>query len=351
MVPLASRVCDDPSDVEAVRQRIQEAVNVAQWDEKELYRRVAQRATKKLSSIDAWVIDDTGFPKKGKHSVGVQRQYSGTLGRIDNCQIATSLHLASQDAGICIGMRLYLPESWCKDRARRRKVGVPDDVVFRKKWELALDQIDTALGWSLAAKPILGDAAFGDCGEFRRSLKERQLQYVLAVSECTSVWPPNTRLEPPPPHNGRSGRPRTNWNAPDGETPLSVATLAAQLKSRTIDWTTSKRGRFAACRIRTAHRHRNGVPPGDDQWLVIEYRNGAPAKFWFSNLPANTALKHLVYLAKLRWRIERDYQEMKGQLGLDHYEGRRWNGFHHHCACVAAAHAFLALHRALSPPG
>lgn len=360
MVPIAQRLASAPGHSEAIRQQLQQAVTVAKWDESELFRRLALRVEENLPDLDAFVIDDTGFPKKGEHSVGVQRQYSGTLGRIDNCQIATSLHLASEEGGACIGMRLFLPEAWANDPKRRAKAGVPEGVTHRTKLELALEMLDHALEWGLPARPVLADAAYGDSTDFRKGLEERGLPYVLRVSGSAVVWPPGTCPSPPTPKPpGVGGRKRTKWVSPPGVEPVPIGELAKGLPSRRfrhVTWREGTRGpqrrRFAALRVRTAHRHRAGHPPGEEQWLLCEwsYSKKEPTAFYLSNLPKRTTLKRLVYLAKLRWRIERDYQELKGELGLDHFEGRTWRGFHHHVALVAAAHAFLTLQRALFSP-
>lgn len=360
MVPIAARLACDPEQIEAIRQRLQQAVSVAEWDEWEMFRRLAVRVAEELPGVDAYVIDDTGFPKKGRSSVGVQRQYSGTMGRIDNCQVATSLHLASEAGGACIGMRLFVPQSWANDPERRAKAGVPEEVEHQTKHELALDMLDHALEWGIGKLPLIGDAGYGDSTEFRKELEERGLHYVLRVSGTAVVWPPGTCPSPPPPKPpGLRGRARTKWVAPEGVVPLSIASLGESLppsQFRNVTWREGTRGpqtrRFAAVRVRTAHRHGAGQPPGAEQWLLCEwsYREKKPTAFYLSNLPKSTSLERLVYLAKLRWRIERDYQEMKTELGLDHFEGRTWRGFHHHVALVAAAHAFLALHRALFSP-
>lgn len=360
MWPIAARLAEDPDKTAAVRQRIHEAISNAKWEEREMFRRSAMRISKKLPGIEAFVVDDTGFPKKGKHSVGVQRQYSGTLGRTDNCQIATSLHLASDKGGACIGMRLYLPEQWANDPKRRTKAGVPDDVVCQPKWQTALDLLDDAVSWGLSPRIVLADSGFGDCTEFRAKLDERDLLYVVGVSRSIVVWPPGVCPTPPPERrSGQRGRTRTKWTAPRcGATPMTIEDLAKSLPAgsyRKVTWlgpNGPRSARFAAVRIRTAHRHSMGRAPGDEQWLLIEWpkTKSAPRKYYLSTLPPSTSRKRLVYLTKLRWRIERDYQEMKGELGLDHFEGRSWRGFHHHVACVAAAHAFLTLERALFPP-
>ena len=359
MEPMASRLAGDLGRTQAIRQRMQQAVTVARWDEGVLYERLARRMAA-TCGIDALVIDDTGFPKQGRHSVGVQRQYSGTLGRTGNCQVATSLHVASEMGGGCIGMRLYLPKAWTDAPERRAKAGVPDDIVFEEKWRLALGLLDRALSWGLEPRPVLTDSAYGDSTEFRAGLEERQFRYIVGVTPTAVVWPPGTCPTPPPPRPAHvRGRTFKRWSAPKGVKPVSMLAVAQSIDAaqyRRVSWRNGNRdkrtGRFAAVRIRTARRNTEGRAPGPEQWLLCEWPRGAdkPTKCHLSNLPAATSLRRLVYLAKLRWRVERDYQEMKGELGLDHYEGRGWVGFHHHMACVSAAHAFLTLDRALSPP-
>jgi SRSO17 transposase len=360
MEPMAARLVDDKSEIQAMRQRLQQCVNVSSWSEEELWLRLALKAERELPDIEALVVDDTGFPKKGTHSVGVQRQYSGTLGRKDNCQIATSLHLASERGSVCIGMQLYLPESWASDRKRCQAVGVPDDVPFRTKWQISLAQIDDALAWGVKPRVVLADAGYGDVTEYRDGLTERGLDYVVGVQGSLVVWAPGTGPIPPPASRpvGQHGRAPTRWKTGE-EKPLTLAALATsrgRAGCQVVRWRQGSRGQqaseFGAVRVRPAHRHTQGFPPGDELWLLYAWPadEKEPTKFWFSTLPAKTAIKQLVRLAKLRWRVERDYQELKQEVGLDHFEGRGWVGFHHHATLCAVAHAFLALRRALSPP-
>lgn len=354
--PMAARLVDNASETEAMRQRLQECVVISGWSDAEVFRRLGQKLERELPGLEAFVLDDTGFPKKGTHSVGVARQYSGTLGRIDNCQVAVSLHLAGENGSGCIGMQMYLPGAWATDTARRKKAGIPEEVGLTEKWRLALAQLDSALASGVRKHVVLADPGYGDCREFRDGLVERGLGYVVGLKGETSVWPPGSapaiRKKPP----GSRGRPSTR-HYDDKHPPVLVGVLAKELKYRSVSWREGSRGwqssRFAAVRIRTAHRHMNGVPPGDEQWLLCQWPQGAqaPTKFWLSSLPVDTSIRTLVRLAKLRWRIERDYQEMKQELGLDHFEGRTWRGFHHHATLCAMAHGFLALRRALSPPG
>lgn len=352
--PIAARLVDRATEVEAMRQRLQQCVVVSGWAAEAMFARIARTLERDLPAIDAFVVDDTGFPKKGQHSVGVGRQYSGTLGRTDNCQVATSLHLAGERGSGCIGLRLYLPEGWTADRERCAAAGVPDTVAFAPKWQHALQLLDEARSAGARAHVVLADAAFGNVTAFRDALTARGLSYVLRVSETLVVWPPATPFAVP--RRGPVGRPTSVARVVNDATPLTLAAVAATLRHRRVTWREGSRGpqaaRFAAVRVRTAHGHRQGTGPGPEVWLVSEWPAGetAPTKFYLSSLPPKTSLRTLVRLGKLRWRIERDYQEMKGELGLDHFEGRTWNGFHHHAALCAAAHAFLALRRALFPP-
>jgi SRSO17 transposase len=351
--PMAARLVESAAEVEGMRQRLLGCVAESAWSAAEMLKRLALRFERELPGIEAFVVDDTGHPKKGEHSVGVQRQYSGTLGRIDNCQIATSLHLASEGTSGCIAYDLFLPESWASDSKRRRKTGVPDDVVFQSKWEISLGQIDRALEWGVRKHVVLADAGYGDNGEYRAGLVERDLHYVVGVTSTTVVWPPQSQPKLAQRKVGTPGRPRTRYRDKK-HPPLSLKKLALGLDYQSVTWRHGSRGkqRSRFGRVRTAHRHQNGIPPGEQQWFFCEWPSDeeAPSKFYLSNLPIGTSLKTLVRLAKLRWRVERDYQEMKEEVGLDHFEGRSWRGFHHHATLCAVAHGFLALRRALSPP-
>jgi SRSO17 transposase len=251
-------------------------------------------------------------------------------------------------------MRLYLPEAWTTERARCRAAGVPETVTFAPKWQHALELLDAALAAGVRQHVVLGDAAFGEVTAFREALTARGLSYVLRVPGTLVAWPPGTAFVVPA-RRSATGRPRSTLRPRTPTAPLSLAAMAATLPHRRVTWREGSRGqqasRFAAVRVHVAHRHREGRGPGPEVWLLREWPRGerGPTKYYLPSLPATTALRTLVRLGKLRWRIERDYQEMKGELGLDHFEGRSWNGFHHHAALCAAAHAFLALRRALSP--
>jgi len=315
-----------------------------------------EKIDKELPGIEAFVIDDTGFAKKGDHSVGVERQYSGTLGRVDNCQVAVSLHLAGEQGSGMIGYRLFLPESWATDSERRTRAGVPDDISSATKGSLALAQLDAALAAGVRRHVVLADAGYGDSTEFREAITQRNLHYVVAVNGEPIVWPPGSNPQIPPKPRGMTGRPRAS-HRDDKHPPITLKLLVPTLRFSTVKWREGSRGwqsgRFAAVRVRTAHGHKKATAPGGEQWLLCQQTGNAkaPYKQWLFTLPSTTSIATLVRFAKLRWRIERDYQELKGELGLDHFEGRTWRGFHHHHATLCAvAHGFLALRRALSPP-
>lgn len=348
--PMAARLVTDEREAEAMRQRLQQCVVVSGWDDEEMRRRLALKVDTELPDIEAFVIDDTGFPKKGKHSVGVHRQYSGTLGRTDNCQVATSLHVAGPSGSAMIGMQLYLPKVWTDDRQRCERVGIPAQVQFQTKGQIALQLLDRALSWGVRKHVVLMDAGYGDSPDFRNAVRDRGLHYIAAVAGNHLVWPPGCRPRLPA-KTRKPGRPRTRYR--DGHRkPQSIQQVADTLSYEEVTWRDGKSAWFAAVRVHSAEGCTKGRPASQEQWLLCEWLKGqdGPTKFHFSSLPVGTPLRTLVRWMRLRWRVERDYQELKSEIGLDHFEGRTWRGFHHHATLCAAAHAFLALQRALSPP-
>lgn len=355
--PMAGRLVDEEHEIAAMRQRLHGCIAESSWADDEVRARLARKLEREMPGVEAFVIDDTGFPKKGEYSVGVQRQYCGTLGRRDNCQVATSLHLAGEAGSGCIALRLYLPESWADDKHRRRVAGVPQDVSFLRKWEIALQQLDDALQWGVRKHVVLADAGYGDCVEFRAGLQERGLRYVVGVNGTHLVWPPGSNPRSPTRKPGQGGVAPTKYVDGD-KRPTAISDLVKDIPRsdyKKVAWREGSRGRqssrFLGMRVRVAAHHHYGKAPSEEQWLLCNWLDGENApKFWLSNLPASTSLKTLVGSAKLRWRVERDYQELKQEIGLDHFEGRTWRGFHHHATLCAVAHGFLALRRALSPP-
>jgi SRSO17 transposase len=308
--------------------------------------------------IEAWIIDDTGFPKKGKHSVGVTRQYCGQLGKQDNCQVAVSLSLANRHASLPVAYRLYLPQDWTSDRERRRKAGVPEDIVFKTKPEIALEQIEAACKAGLACGVVLMDAGYGCNTKLRAGISALMLNYVAGILPQTSVWSAGTGPQPPKQWSG-NGRPPKLIRRDARHQPISVKDLALGLPKRawrTIAWregtNDSLASRFARVRVRAAHRDYNLTDSRPQEWLLIEWPKGEsePTKYWLSTLPETISFRRMVDLAKLRWRIERDYQELKQEVGLGHYEGRGWRGFHHHATLCIATYGFLISERETIPP-
>jgi SRSO17 transposase len=334
-------------------QCLQQFVNQSPWDEAAVRERLALRMSEEIEP-EVWVVDDTGFPKFGDHSVGVARQYCGALGKVSNCQVGVSVNAATDVASCPLDWRLFMPEEWDQDEQRRAKAHVPDDVRHVAKWKLALAMIDELRDWGLTAPVILGDGGYGEITEFREGLEDRELGYVVQVKGKTSAYAEDVRPERAA-YAGVGPRPRPRYRAK----PASLRALALGAgHEATVEvcWREGTRGelrsRFLALRVRPANiglRNRANRE-GEElplRWLVCEWPQGEqePVKYWLSNLPADTSLQRLVALAKLRWRIEHDYRELKDALGLDHFEGRSYRGWNHHVTLVSVAHAFLTLER------
>ena len=350
--PMAARLRPDRTSAE--HQSLLHFVGQSAWDEKALLASVHRLVLPAMTAerlIEAWIVDDTGFPKKGRHSVGVGHQYCGQRGKQENCQVAVSLSVATSQASLPVAWRLYLPRAWAEDTARRGKAKVPASIGFQSKPEIALEQITAARDEGFEPGVVLADAGYGHSGAFRDGLAALSLDYIVGVQGNATVWPegqePGARRKPgrPPKGSERAALPR------------QVSALAKGLPGaawRSVRWRQGSAAtlgsRFAALRVRPVKRWRD--PPRPALWLLVEWPEGEgePTKYWLSNLPAKTPIERLVYLAKLRWLIERDYQELKGELGLGHYEGRGWPGFHHHAALCIAAYGFLVAEKAAFPP-
>jgi SRSO17 transposase len=357
--PIAARL--DPGHVQAKHQSLHHVVAQAEWDDAALLAAVRAQvlpALERHGPVAYWIVDDSGFPKQGTHSVGVARQYCGQLGKQDNCQVAVSLSVANDHASLPIAYQLFLPEVWADDPARRAKAGVPDTIRFETKTAIALGQLRQALAACVPVGILLGDAAYGDETAFRVGVADLGLRYVLGVRSGTSVWAPGTGPLPPLPWSGRGRRP-TRLRRDAENQPGTLKALALSLPAqawRRVTWREGTQGelssRFAAVRVRPAHRDTQRTEPWPEEWLLIEWPVGdaEPTKYWVSNLSRRSSLKRLVRVAKARWWIERDYQELKQELGLGHYEGRNWRGFHHHASLCIAAYGFLIAERCLFPP-
>ena len=357
--PMAARL--DPDNVQPMRQSLHHLVAKAPWSDEALLEQVRKDvlpAMQKHGPVVAWIVDDTGFPKKGKHSVGVARQYCGQLGKQDNCRVAVSLSVATWSSSLPVDYRLYLPKEWAEDDKRRKKTEVPEEVQFQTKPEIALDQIRAAVAANVAPGIVLADAAYGINTDFRDGLTKLGLKYAVGVQSSMTVWEPGKQPLPAKPPGGTGRPPRLLQRTPDHR-PIPVKELAAALPSsafKNITWREGTEGklrsRFAAVRVRPAHRDYWKAEPYPEEWLLIEWPRGEaePTKYWVSTLPPDTKLTALVKMAKHRWIIERDYEELKQELGLGHFEGRNWRGFHHHATLCIAAYGFLVAERNRFPP-
>jgi SRSO17 transposase len=336
--PIAARACAEPEEIARVHDRLLHFMTDSKWSDREVRRLAAREALSALTAREpvlAWVVDDTGQIKQGTHSVGVQRQYTGTAGKITNCQIAVSLSLTTKTEHVPVDFELYLPKSWTADAARRQEARIPDDVEFRTKPELALEMIRRAIADELPPGVVLADSAYGDSCDFREQVRLLNLDYAVGVHATTKVWPVDSL-----------GRRR-------GEA-LSAKKLAQRMgrkKFRSVVWRDGTRGplwsRFARLRVVAEHDDGWDAAEREDLWLLIEWpdNEAEPTKYTLSSLPRNASCKQLVRLVKERYRTERMYEDIKGELGFDHYEGRRFPGWHHHISVVLCCFAFIIAER------
>ncbi len=340
-------------------QSMQQFVADSPWDPALVVKAVAERVTPQID-VEAWVLDDTGFPKDGKESPGVKRQYSGTLGKTGNCQIGVSVHALGGRGTVPLGWALYLPEDWCADEGRRRGAKIPDEVTFKTKSELGVELVERASGWAIPKAPVLGDHAYGENTWLRDRLEQAECEYVFSVGPRAKVFAQGTVFAVPPkkPKATRSPiRPQ-----PDRK-PEPIGELIGRLRADSVQSVSFRDGpdgepvtsQFIFARVHAAHHWREDqrkwregaeVPPREE-WLFAEWPEGhdEPTDYWISNLPVDTEPERLARLARMRWKMELDYKQLKGELGLDHYEGRSYLGWHHHTALVTSAHGFLTLER------
>jgi SRSO17 transposase len=359
--PMAAHLA--PSATRSRHQSLHHFVADSAWSDEQMLLRVAQWVMPAMDFDDGgwWIVDDTGFPKQGQHSVGVARQYCGMLGKQDNCQVAVSVTLACQGGSLPVAWRLYLPKEWAEDMARREKAGVPQDVAFATKPAIALAQLQRLMEQGAPRHCVLADAGYGVETAFRERLSEMGLPYVVGVTGQVTVWPPGHAPLPPEPYSGRGNVPtRQRLGQAKHQRPMSVKELAFELEPsqwQTVEWREGTnftlRSRFARVRVRAAHRDHQRAQLRPQEWLLIEWPEGhkEPMKYWLSTLPEATPLQRMILEAKMRWRIERDYQDLKQELGLGHYEGRGWRGFHHHASLSIAAYGFLMARQLRHPDG
>jgi SRSO17 transposase len=337
--PIAARACPDPSKMDAAHQRLLHFAVDSPWSDRAVRQaasRYALEAMTEKEPVEVWIIDDTGFLKQGNHSVGVQRQYTGSAGKVTNCQIGVSLSIATRTEQLPVDFELYLPEGWLTDAHRRREARIPDEVEFKTKPELALEMIHKAVVDGVPPGILLGDAAFGTSRDFRDGVRKLGLQYAVAVDPRTVVSVIDT-----------GGRLRDEI--------VSVQALAQRIESqggfRRCTWRSGTKedlsARFALRRVVPAHDDARGIEKREALSLLIEWRDGEdePANYFLCSVPARWTRKRLVRLVMQRWRTERAYQDLKGELGLDHYEGRRFPGWHHHISVVLCCYAFIVAER------
>ena len=352
--PMAARLA--PDNVRRMHQSLHHLVADAPWNDEAVVDAALDFVLPAMlgrGPVVAWVIDDTGFPKKGRHSVGVARQYCGQIGKQDNCRVAVSLSVTTETSSMPVALSLYLPEVWANDSERRKKAGVPAAVQFYTKPEIALAQIRCARSRGIPEGIVLADAGYGTDTGFRTELSKLELRYVVGIQSTVTVWKPGEGPKPARTYR-RTGRPPSLLRRDARHQPVSVKELARSLPAETWKAVTWREGvkqklrsRFAALRIRPAHRDYWRAEPHPEEWLLIEWPKGEPqpTKYWLSTLPAETPLSELARTAKHRWIIERDYEELKQEMGLGHFEGRGWRGFHHHATLCIAAYGFLVAER------
>src|SRR5438445_5308688 len=350
--PMAARTA--PARTAAQHQSLLHFVGVATWSDEKVLAKVRELvlpAIEKIGAIEGWIIDDSSIAKQSKHSVGGHHQYCGQLGKQANCQVAVSLSIANHSASLPVAYRLYLPEVWAKDRARRKKAGVPSQIKFKTKPEIALEQIRWACEAGLPRGVGLMDVAYGNDSRLRAGMTDLNVPYVAGIMPNTLMWQSGAGPR-------RKGKPLNNTGRRDEPDLVSAKKVALGLPKyawRTVKWREGSAGwlssRFARARVSVGH---NKLIPEKlhPEWLLVEWPEGEaePTKYWLSTLPENISFRRLVDFAKLRWRIERDYQELKQEVGLGHYEGRGWRGFHHHATMCIAAYGFLIAERATIPP-
>jgi SRSO17 transposase len=337
--PIAALACADPKRADAEHQRLLHFMVDSPWSDRAVRRLAAKYGLSALTErepVEAWIIDDTGFLKQGSHSVGVQRQYTGSAGKIANCQLATSLSVATRTEHLPIDFELYLPTSWTEDAARRREARVPDWVVFQTRPELALEMIRRAVADGVPPGVVLADCAYGSSRAFREGIRALDLHYIVAVDQQTVVAVIDK-------HHGR------------GDQVIGVRDLAFKIaRARGFRRCTWRKGtkvdlsaRFALRRVVPAYNECKGIDNREPLWLLIEWRDGEtePANYFFASLNSRMTKKQLIRLAMQRWRTERVYEDLKGELGLDHYEGRRYPGWHHHVSVALCCYAFIVAER------
>jgi SRSO17 transposase len=341
--PIAARACGDPERAKNAHDKLLHFLSRSEWDDRAVRLESARYAIEALSKrepISTWIVDDTGFPKQGKHSVGVQRQYTGTAGKVTNCQIGVSLAVATRTEHVPLDFELYLPRCWADDAARREEARIPDDVLFRSQIDLALAMIARAASASIPGEIILADAAYGGSADFRNAVRVLGFDFAVQVQSGTRVVTLDARERP-------------------GSRALPLIELAQQRGHpafRRFTWREgSKRAltsKFLFVRVRTAGDDGFAIDEHEPMWAIVEWPDDEPkpTKFFLTTLPRRMTKKQIIRVIKERWRIERMYEDLKGELGLDHFEGRSFPGWHHHVSVVLCCYAFVVAERARTFP-
>ena len=351
--PLADRLKKIDGAEKDYCQGLQQFISASPWDDGLIRKGLRTVVQKRHGRRGIFSVDDTGFVKQGRHSVGVARQYSGTLGKIGNCQIATSVEANFEGSSYCFDIQLYLPECWTEDRKRCQKAGVPDDINFLPKWEIALEMIRRLREEGFEGA-ILADSAYGSVGAFREELARDGWTYCVGIDSSIVVIDGKEQMGKPRRYEGIGRPPTRPERVRLGLVPrYSVKQLAHKWRNdfRQVTWRTGTKkklcSRFAAWRVRPAPLLSKRKTPKAECWLVVEWPEDStdPTRYFLSNMPPNCSVRSLVKLAKSRWTVEQNYREMKDELGLDHFEGRTWRGFHHHVTMVMLAYAFLSMQR------
>jgi SRSO17 transposase len=323
------------------------------WDSAPLEAELLVQANRMLGGDAAvLVIDDTALPKKGSHSVGVAAQYASVLGKTANCQTLVSLTLANGEVPLMVGLRLFLPDSWTSDPARMNRARVPaEQQVFRSKPEIAIAEIDRVIAAGVRFGCVLADAGYGLSAPFRQALSERRLRWAAGIPRHQKIYPAEVKLVFPQAARGR----RRQRHIPDRKS-IPAEAMLADASWRKVSWRGGTKGRlsarFAAVRVRVADGPAQRIRdlggqhmPGEEAWLVGEHRSDGERKYYLSNLPAGTSLKTLARTIKARWICEQAHQQLKEELGLDHFEGRSWTGLHRHALMTMIAYTFLQYRR------
>jgi len=353
--PMAARLA--PDNVGPMHQSLHHIVAEASWSDATMLAAVRSKVLPVLTRrhrLAAWIVKDSVSPKRGEHSVGVARQPYDSTGKLANCRVAVSVSMATAEASLSVAYRLYLPKIWVDNQERRQAAGVPEKIASQTIPEIALDQIRQMVKENVPCAPVVADAAYGDDSRFRERLEAMGLQYCVEIKSSTSVWLPIPAASPPE-IKRKVGRPPKITHREERRPPLSARELALCLSKtdlHRVSWQEGasdvKHSHFARLRVRAASYYESAQnEQASGGWLLVEWptTERGPTKYWLSNLPESISLQQLVTTAKMYWRVEHDYKELQEEIGLNHYEGRNWRGFHHHATLCIAAYGFLVLER------